>query len=359
MEIENNAQRSVVPDVCRGIAIFLVVWGHILQRGLSGISDINENVIFKIIYSFHMPLFILISGFFFCGSQKRKELKGLVFDRVRLLLRILFIWNTVCYVCKYILAFVQGTESSFFVKGWIDELLRGYWFLWAILFFTIIVGIVCKVFARRWWLLGCVLLAPVMLISPCRWVMLSIYPFYLAGFFYSVRTDEGKPCFTKIKYVTIALFVIGTVFYLSHSAVENSEIKGLLDVGICMLRKEVGVTELMVQILRVCLYYFLGFVGSIATIVVVELMVKKNPSAKIVNQISELGKYSLQIYILQRVIIEILLGEVCSELGRLTGSVPAFTYVYSFLISCVCVVIVFCIAKYGIRGKLRNVLFGR
>ena len=165
-----------------GIAIFLVIWGHVLQQGLNGVTDVSENVIFKIIYSFHMPLFIIISGFFFYGSQKKKPLKELVIDRVLLLLRIILIWNTVCYVCKVVLELLQGNKPCVSIRGWFEEILLGYWFLWAVLFFTIVVGFVCKIFPRKTWFLGCLLLAPVILISPCRWVMLSIYPFYLAGF---------------------------------------------------------------------------------------------------------------------------------------------------------------------------------
>lgn len=354
-----SEQRSLTPDVCRGIAIFLVVWGHVLQQGLNGVTDVSENVIFKIIYSFHMPLFILISGFFFYGSQKKKGLKELVFERILLLLRILLIWNTACYICKVILEYVQGNKLPLSLRGWIDDILHGYWFLWAILFFTLAVGLVCKIFPRRLWFWGCLLLAPIMLISPCRWVMLSIYPFYLMGFFYSVWRNEKKWSFIKLKYVAIGLFVVGIVFYLSHSAVGNSEIKRLLDSCIGIVKKEVGLDALMKQGLQVCLYYFLGLVGSITVIVLVDLAVKKAPNAKSVKLISEVGKYSLQIYILQRVIVEILLGKVYLKVAEITGSIPMFTYVYSFAISFVCVMVIFILVKYGIHGKVKNVLFGR
>ena len=97
-------QRSLTPDVCRGIAIFIVIWGHVLQQGLNGVTDVAENVVFKIIYSFHMPLFMIISGFFFYRAQERKNLKELVLDKVWLLLRVILIWNTVCYILKMLLS---------------------------------------------------------------------------------------------------------------------------------------------------------------------------------------------------------------------------------------------------------------
>lgn len=47
-------------DALKGILIFLVVLGHAIQFQ---IADYQHNVLFRLIYSFHMPLFFLISGF--------------------------------------------------------------------------------------------------------------------------------------------------------------------------------------------------------------------------------------------------------------------------------------------------------
>lgn len=64
---QSRAERSVVIDFIRGIAIILVILGHNIQYG-SGVSYYTnelyfDNVLFKLIYSFHMPLFALISGY--------------------------------------------------------------------------------------------------------------------------------------------------------------------------------------------------------------------------------------------------------------------------------------------------------
>ena len=62
-------QREYTWDVMKFILIALVVLGHWLEYGLE--SRVNQ-VTFNIIYLFHMPLFIFISGFF---SQKKDDLK--------------------------------------------------------------------------------------------------------------------------------------------------------------------------------------------------------------------------------------------------------------------------------------------
>lgn len=67
-------------DVLKGIGIILVVLGHNLDKSM---------LLFKIIYSFHMPLFFLISGFLFngCYIVNWKSLLFLVKNKYRRLLR--------------------------------------------------------------------------------------------------------------------------------------------------------------------------------------------------------------------------------------------------------------------------------
>lgn len=61
-------KRNLLIDVLKGIATLAVLLGHAIQRGL--IVGYENNIIFKIIYSFHMPLFILLSGFSLCKYTK-------------------------------------------------------------------------------------------------------------------------------------------------------------------------------------------------------------------------------------------------------------------------------------------------
>ena len=55
-------------DILKGVAIFLVVFGHCIQYCSQGYFDFFENKVFIFIYTFHMPLFMLISGYLFYNS---------------------------------------------------------------------------------------------------------------------------------------------------------------------------------------------------------------------------------------------------------------------------------------------------
>ena len=57
--IHQPAQRDAVLDMAKGMAILLVVLGHTLQ-GLT--SQFDDLPAFRVIYSFHMPLFAFLAG---------------------------------------------------------------------------------------------------------------------------------------------------------------------------------------------------------------------------------------------------------------------------------------------------------
>ena len=78
--------RSAGFDTLKGLLIFLVVFGHLLEPQYGG----GPNFLYLMIYSFHMPAFIFLSGWFSRNSALKKNLTGvllpyLVFQVVYLL----------------------------------------------------------------------------------------------------------------------------------------------------------------------------------------------------------------------------------------------------------------------------------
>ncbi|HHE3530697.1 TPA: acyltransferase family protein [Yersinia enterocolitica] len=115
-------------DVLKALATLLVIAGHVIQTTTSNFDD---DILFKVIYSFHMPLFMCISGYLY------KEPKGISSDlmkKAKLLLIPFFSWAMINF-------FIFNTDgvhlSSFYSYMWallINPSL-GLWFLW-VLFFT-------------------------------------------------------------------------------------------------------------------------------------------------------------------------------------------------------------------------------
>lgn len=65
-------------DIYKGLLIFLVVWGHFMMLLIDREYPVARRL-FLLIYSFHMPAFIFLSGYFYYGSWKKR---GTVFKSI-------------------------------------------------------------------------------------------------------------------------------------------------------------------------------------------------------------------------------------------------------------------------------------
>ena len=85
-------------DVLKGVLILLVVFGHAVQ-GLAADAMLAENPQIQgihfardMVYSFHMPAFFVVSGFF-AGGLWRKDLHAQVRSRLHRLVKPYFVWG--------------------------------------------------------------------------------------------------------------------------------------------------------------------------------------------------------------------------------------------------------------------------
>ncbi len=122
-------KRITYIDGLKGLAIILVVWGHIAEKSM-GVGDTPFN---KMCDSFHVPLFIFLSGLFaykgmekiswqYVGNFLRKK-------AVRILLPFVFIGGCYSLIVEHSLSAVYTGEMG------------GYWFLPA-LFICMVLGLV-------------------------------------------------------------------------------------------------------------------------------------------------------------------------------------------------------------------------
>lgn len=134
--------RNYYIDYLKGILIFLVVLGHFTSWTNS------SDFLFKYIYSFHMPFFILISGYLFSKSIEKKSIeivkkqfKRLIVPHLSfniiMLIPIFLFWNIYNY---YITKEGMGHIT---IKS-IYNYMTMFWYLWCIFFCSIIINIVFK-----------------------------------------------------------------------------------------------------------------------------------------------------------------------------------------------------------------------
>ena len=75
-------------DNLKGVLIILVVCGHLCERYIDDSNLLRH--LWIIVYSFHMPLFIFVNGYFARRSSKPAEAKSLKMLKYYLLMQVLF-----------------------------------------------------------------------------------------------------------------------------------------------------------------------------------------------------------------------------------------------------------------------------
>ena len=141
----SNKDRIQWVDVSRGIAIILVVFGHVIgnAQAAATISGTVWKIIHDIVYSFHMPLFFFISG---CVNHK----KGISdYKKCLKVYGLRFVSLLIPYIvfCTLYLGLKVLTERSGAVLHpitfsklrniWIEPI-GLYWFLYCLIIFTIL-----------------------------------------------------------------------------------------------------------------------------------------------------------------------------------------------------------------------------
>lgn len=136
-------------DIAKGIAILLVVMGHLLQFNMEGSSS---TAVYNFIYSFHMPLFFMLSGYV-AALKSEKSLKPLVFLRKKVISLVLpfFTWGGI--ILPFVISHYSYTEIP---TLWFDLFVyikSGAWFLivlFAIQLYYLLVCLVGRCFPPRY-----------------------------------------------------------------------------------------------------------------------------------------------------------------------------------------------------------------
>jgi fucose 4-O-acetylase-like acetyltransferase len=127
--------RNKLIDMVRFFAIFLVVLGHAIQFNSPNPFD---NIFFRMIYSFHMPLFFFISGYVSYNSILNNKFN--ISSKFLTLLYPFFLWSV----------FYSAVKNNTFdflntFKLLIYQPDSGYWFLWALFWIYVVVLIIRKI----------------------------------------------------------------------------------------------------------------------------------------------------------------------------------------------------------------------
>lgn len=279
--------RNTTMDAVKAVAIFLVVLGHCVQY-LSG-TDFRENPIYQIIYSFHMPLFFVVSGFFFVG-QENKSVKDFLIRKSTTLLLPCLVWATMS-ACGSLL--INRDIPAFFLKI-INPVTWPFWFLKA-LFVVQCVAYLCLRITRSRVVMAALLSLCVFLI-PGMEIARVMLPFLWGGWILRMNYDRLKENAFVVTFISGVVFV-GLLFFWNSQSLRMSSGTTLSLYG-CFTDAAQPWTTWVRFLYRLVI----GAAGSMTVIGGLHLL------PKIPLWIQIVGTSTEGIYILQACFLEHLLG---------------------------------------------------
>lgn len=146
----NKYERNFFIDIVKATAIFLMLWGHCIQYCIPSDRDFFLDNAFKTIYSFHMPLLMLVSGFLFYVSAKRSDKSTLLNKKIHSLIKPILGGSLFVFIFSVIpFSFRRNNYLIIFNGKWMDSL-ESLWFLWSVLSASIVFCLIEK-YANKWY----------------------------------------------------------------------------------------------------------------------------------------------------------------------------------------------------------------
>lgn len=253
-----------------------MIWGHCVQYCSNGDFDFFKNSVFKFIYSFHMPLFMLVSGYLFYFSTKKRSLSKLMTHRVQSLIQPII----VCTIFIYFLsdAIVSKSIGAIINAPWLSQF-GSLWFLWSVLAANIVFGVAEKITSKLILRIALYIIGIFFVCLFPNWELnLYMYPYFLIGFLFAKYKNNISKVILNFKYIFLIVFPIMLFFYEKKHYIYTT---GILS------------SKNIIELLYIDGYrWIIGLSGSVFVLVIVELLFKLNESKiqHFIKPISLLGK---------------------------------------------------------------------
>jgi len=208
-------------DLIKGVAIFLVIVGHVLTFC---IREIDNAFLFKFVGEVHMPMFFFVSGWF---SYRNEFMAPDLIKRFRQLI----IPGIVC-LSLFFLAFPHTGLATPFPNRYLSAVVSldkmGYWFVFSLFvimaYYWLLSFILRKIRNNKYQLVMAIIFsAAIFLTKQIKSPVADMFSIYYSGIYFipfilGVFSRRYQPEFEKIYnngYVCMGSFIVGCiVFYM-------------------------------------------------------------------------------------------------------------------------------------------------
>lgn len=160
-----------------------------------------------------MPLFALISGWFFYSSVNKYTCEDILKKKCLPMACSIVGGNFLYWVVWVVTEIIRTGDVTLFVNGgWINQLFN-LWFLWAIMLSMAIVGIAYAKIKNKWLSFFVMLLGTALFfLFPNSVQCIFVYPYFLIGFFACKYQDVFKKI-APLRFLSNPLYPLLVGFY--------------------------------------------------------------------------------------------------------------------------------------------------
>lgn len=210
-------------DALKGFAILTVVIGHcadgILSAGMYTQYKTELEALYDLIYSFHMPLFFIVSGFVFWLSKSYDRYRTKGFDFII----VYVIWDFLTWLVKFLLGSKVNRQVGF------EDLISMFyhpiapmWYLYVLIIFYLIFSLfdIKNVSFKVVTLCGVVAVIDKMLnmnVGVINQILYYAYFFVVGG--YIAQTKLYLELKRKHVFVALVLLAVNCYVYINHIAI--------------------------------------------------------------------------------------------------------------------------------------------
>lgn len=281
-------------DLLKLFAIYLVIWGHCLMWFQNGES--SANPVFRIIYSFHMPLFMMISGFFSYSSMSLK-FNSFIQKKFRNLIYPCLLWGLFIFIIYESNDLINHNNEPLSLRILLTDYywLSDFWFLKSCFICYVIAycGFHSKL-SKKYWMPLSIIISQGIASS----FVSFMYPCFLIGLLLRLNYSF----LTKItdNYIVLLSFFVIMLLYWNYNAWEYSHgIPSNLFVG----DYKIWTNLIFFRIYR----HLIGIIGGLSFIGLFLNIFSKQINSSFTNYLCNCGRYTLEVYIIQSILIEKIL----------------------------------------------------
>lgn len=272
-------------DVIKAFAIFLVVYGHCLQYLQVDTEKCWSSCTSGFIYSFHMPLFMMVSGYFARGIYTKSFADNLKHKTLQILLPSISTY----IVVGFMLIYMRHERWGYGLVKLGMNCFTSFWFLKA-LYILYVVGIVftwiyrkSKYMALVWGISLFILLRDDVEFVHC----MSMLPFFLTGML--LYKLEKRFWGNKFKIAFVSAFVCAILCWRYD----------IVDYNMYMHPFHFDIPSIYLFVIRT----LIGIFASLLCIILIRLICDRLGDIGLVRAFAKVGTMTLGIYVFHREIV--------------------------------------------------------